>query len=353
MMEPIKQDEYELAVQARNGDRDALSTLVERLRLRLFAIAYADLRHYEDAQDAVAAALVRICSHIGDLHDIARLRAWMHAIVRNEARRIQSRRPATASHVSLQEVSDLPAPPELSSLRLDVEQALRRLPADQAHALALFYLGHISIREIARRIGRPEGTIKSWLHHGRRQLAQFMKEYAPMTPTEWTAAIVGDSLELSVLNSLSDALRAAGFNRVNHFHAFRDIISKGDFRLSESSDSPKGKTDTKMLHLPDSLKGTHFLVLDQRIGSHSAFELNLILRAAEKEDNIIMAHCILLDQFDPTDEEASHISVFASWLSGFDLCLTKPVKSEEFERLASRIRDGLARRASPVDDVSV
>ena len=168
--------------------------LVERLRLRLFAIAYADLQHYEDAQDAVASALVRICSHIGDLRDIARFRAWMHTIVRNETRRIQRQRLTAASHVSLQEVSELPAPPQLSALRLDVEQALRRLPADQAHALALFYLGNLSIREIARRTGRPEGTIKSWLHHGRRQLAQSMKEYAPMTPTteptEWTAAIL-------------------------------------------------------------------------------------------------------------------------------------------------------------------
>ena len=37
-----EQEEYELAVQARKGDLDALSELVERLRLRLFAVAYAD-----------------------------------------------------------------------------------------------------------------------------------------------------------------------------------------------------------------------------------------------------------------------------------------------------------------------
>jgi RNA polymerase sigma-70 factor (ECF subfamily) len=339
-----EQEEYELAVQAHSGDRDALSELVERLRLRLFATAYAELQHYDDAQDAVSSALVRICSHISDLRDIERFRAWMHAIVRNETRSIQRQRLTGAAHRSLQEVSELPAPPQLSALRLDVEQALRRLPADHAHTLALFYLKNLSIREIARRTNRPEGTIKSWLHHGRRQLAQSMKEYAPMTPTEpteWTAAIVSDSLEPSALNSLSDALRAAGFSRVNLFHDFREIISKGDFRLAEAPDSPKGKTDTKMLHLPDSLKGTDFVILDQRIGSHSAFELNLILRAAEKEDNIIMAHCILLDPFDPTDEEATHISVFASWLSGFDLCLTKPVKPEEFESLARRLRESM------------
>jgi DNA-directed RNA polymerase specialized sigma24 family protein len=51
-------NEYELALRARAGDQEALGELVERTRLRLFALAYAELRHYEDAQDAVAAALV-------------------------------------------------------------------------------------------------------------------------------------------------------------------------------------------------------------------------------------------------------------------------------------------------------
>ena len=341
MMKSNEQEVYKLAVEAQNGDIDALSALVERLRLRLFAIAYADLGHYEDAQDAVASALARICSHIGDLRDMTRLHAWVHAIVRNETRRIQRQRISVSSHLSLHDVAELPAPPDLSSLRLDIEQALRRLPVDQAYSLALFYLGSIPIREIALRVGRPEGTIKSWLHHGRRQLAHLLKDYAPMTPIEWTAAIVSDSLESSTLNSLSDALRAAGFTRVNLFLDYNEIVSKGDLRIAGSPESSGGKNDTKMLHMPASLKGTHFIVLDQRIGRHSAFELNLILRAAQKEDNIIMSHCILLDQFDPSDKEATQISVFASWLSGFDLCLTKPVLPEEFERLVRGIRKSM------------
>ena len=41
-------------IRAREGDREALADLVERTRLRLFALAYAELRHYEDAHDAVA-----------------------------------------------------------------------------------------------------------------------------------------------------------------------------------------------------------------------------------------------------------------------------------------------------------
>ena len=55
MMKP-EPDELELALRARNGDREALAELIERLRFGLFALAYAELRHYEDAQDAVPPA---------------------------------------------------------------------------------------------------------------------------------------------------------------------------------------------------------------------------------------------------------------------------------------------------------
>lgn len=325
-MDANEQAEYELAVRARSGDKNALSALVERFRLRLFTVAYGELGHYEDAQDAVASALVRICEHIGDLKDATRFRAWMNAIVRNEARRLLQRRTRANSEVSLHALPDLPAPPVQSHLRLDVKQALRRLPVDQARAIALFYLANISIREIARRTGRPEGTIKSWLHYGRQQLTQTLKEYATMSPTEWTAAIVSTNLEPALLDSLTDALRAAGFGRINLCNNYLEVA-----RLVET-----GEGETREFHLPAPLKGANFVILDEWIEGHSAFELYPILRAAAEKTEL--AACILLD---PTDAESNRASVFSAWVSGFDLCLNKPVNPTEFQNLSRRIRESL------------
>jgi DNA-directed RNA polymerase specialized sigma24 family protein len=84
-----ERDEQELAQRARDGDEQSLAELLERARLRLFALAYEDLRHYEDAQDAVAAAFLQICWHITELRQPQRVRAWMQSIVRNEVRRIR------------------------------------------------------------------------------------------------------------------------------------------------------------------------------------------------------------------------------------------------------------------------
>src|SRR5205085_8851873 len=96
--------EQALARRAREGDRQALAELVERVRVRLFAMAYAELRQYEDAQDAVAAAILQICRHIAELREPERVRAWMQSVVRNEVRRI--RRAPDAAWVRLEEAEE-------------------------------------------------------------------------------------------------------------------------------------------------------------------------------------------------------------------------------------------------------
>src|SRR5437867_1839713 len=219
-------DEYELALRARDGDRKALAELVEQTRLRLFALAYAEVRHDEDAQDAVASALLQICLHVGELREPGRARAWMYRITRNEARLILRRRAGAVlrleaedddRHAGFQQRAAAPSA-DASLLRLDIERALRQLPREEARAVALFYLAGLSVRDIAARLGRPEGTIKRWLHGGRRRLAFEMEGYAPMTPSTtavtWAAAILSTDMEPAVLQSLVDAMKAAGWGDV-------------------------------------------------------------------------------------------------------------------------------------------
>jgi RNA polymerase sigma-70 factor (ECF subfamily) len=187
----------ELARRARDGDLEALAELVRRERSQLFAVAYAELRHYDDAQDAVASALLRICRHVGELREPQHARAWMRTIVRNEARQSLRRSLPASRVVSPEQLSEEQqarldpwsaalsknlAPttaPDATVLRLDLLRALRQLPWDEARVLILFYLACLPIREIAELMGHPEGTIKSWLHRGRRRLATELADYAP------------------------------------------------------------------------------------------------------------------------------------------------------------------------------
>jgi RNA polymerase sigma factor (sigma-70 family) len=249
-----------LALRARAGDREALAELVERTRLWLFTLAYAELRHYDDAQDAVAAALLQICAHVGELRQPKSVYAWMRRIVRNEVR--QLRRSPDAGWLQLEEDPIDASGPSL--LRLDIERALRRLIGEEAQALRLYYLEDLSTREIALRVGKPEGTVRSWLHRGRRHLAEEMKEYAPMTPTHRpslapdeptrTAALIHRDLDAGLVEQLTEALRTAGYQT--------RIV-----------------TPAEASYLPEALVGCQAVILDEGKEGYSAFEYLLHLRA--------------------------------------------------------------------------
>src|SRR5262245_36409883 len=44
------------------------------------------------------------------------------------------------------------------------------LPKEQRECIALFFWGGLSVREIAKKLQVPEGTVKTWMFRGRAQL---------------------------------------------------------------------------------------------------------------------------------------------------------------------------------------
>ncbi len=324
-------DELELAIRAGNGDQDALAELTGRLRVGLFALAYAELRHYEDAQDAVAAALYQICRHACDLRDPASMRAWMYTILRNETHRI--RRGKKATQVVLDDAAEVGVEDPSPLMRLDIEYALSKLPRDQSQALGLFYLRGWSILEIARHLKRPVGTIKYWLHRGRQRLAIEMKGYLPMEH-KYKACIVAPLVTPSQLQSLTEALKLAGFADVRNIAAVRSVDDLYHANTSPSSfmsmpggsidisDEGKSKriiyenedqelhingllSDQSIVRLAEPLAGCDFLILGERIAGRSAFEFMPLMRAIAPDMHI----CLLLD---PPVSDYTYLSCFVS-----------------------------------------
>ena len=331
-MDP-ENDDYTTALNARNGDSGALSELVERMRVRLFSIAYRELRHYDDAHDAVASALLRICRSVEDVRDPGAMAGWMAAIVRNEAARLRQHRKQTLANLPIEEAdegnADRARRAEMlaenapdSALKLDIEAAMRRIPEDQARAIGLHYFGGLSIREIALRTQRPEGTVKSWLHFGRVRLAKQMEDYGNMNQQKQiapTAAIISTDIDAATLKSLVTALKAAGFGTVQ---LISDYVSVG---MPVST----GEGEAKELHLPEALGGAKFIVLDEWIAGRSAFELLPLLRATVEA--VDLHFCLLLNNAGTKEND---IAIHSAWIAGLDLVLNKPVNPVILEKFA-------------------
>jgi RNA polymerase sigma factor (sigma-70 family) len=316
MVMDVDPEETTLAVRASEGDPEALAELAERTRHWLFRCAYGALGHYDDAQDVVAATLFQVCRHAGQVRDPSRMRAWIRVVLQHEIRG-HLRRHHSESTVYLE---TLPIDAHrATALRLDVEAALRQLPRDEARAVALFYLGGVPVAEIARRLARPSGTVKRWLHQGRRRLAGQLEAYQPM-PTPPIAAIVSTELDPSGVASLASALRAAGYGEV------RLLSTQPVLKQSPAGDSIE-------LHLPQDWRSVRFFILDEGIAGRSAFETLHLIRTSNEGSNAGV--CLLVAN--PAESTA-----VAAWAAGFDMFLIKPVDVAEFQPLVQR----LLRRAS-------
>lgn len=57
-----------------------------------------------------------------------------------------------------------------------IEAQLRQLPANWQQALILRHMHDLTVEDVARVMGVPEGTVKTWLHRGRARLAGWLVE---------------------------------------------------------------------------------------------------------------------------------------------------------------------------------
>jgi RNA polymerase sigma-70 factor, ECF subfamily len=171
-------DSRDLMARAQHGDPDAFAQLYTRHRR--YVLAIAQRMHPGHAEDIAQDAWIRALRSLHRWRDEGiEPVAWLAVITRNICR--DRARSAYVQRVDLvDDVPDRPDAPERTDpalltgrlfARRDVLAALRRVSARQREALVLYYLGELSVAEVAVRMGQPESTVKNLLHHGRRSMA--------------------------------------------------------------------------------------------------------------------------------------------------------------------------------------
>jgi RNA polymerase sigma-70 factor (ECF subfamily) len=161
-------DDREAVERCRAGEREAYRVLVERYEREAFAHAFTLLLNRADAEDAVQDAFVDAWRAIRRFDPSRRFYPWFYVILRNRC--LKSRRGRSPER--LDETLVVAATPEDRDLAGDFDRALRKLPAGDRELLTLHHLDGLGVREVAARIGVPEGTVMSRLSAARRRLRE-------------------------------------------------------------------------------------------------------------------------------------------------------------------------------------
>ena len=174
----MDETDSELVDLVRQGDRGAAGRLLERYLRACRAVALAVTRDEADADDVCQEAFVTAITRIGDCRDPVRFGGWLFQIVRNRARNL-ARSPLARRVVPLDEHEPSRAPSPLAEaerqeLREQLLAALAEIPEQHREVVLLHDLEGWKHREIGDRLGLPEGTVRSHLHHARRRLRQIL-----------------------------------------------------------------------------------------------------------------------------------------------------------------------------------
>ncbi len=136
----------------------------------LVGAAYLYAGDIDEAHDLVQEVLERAWKHWPKVSGYDDPQAWARRVLHNLAvsrwRRHRVRR--TLPLPISQEVSG----PDGS--RVDLVNAMRRLPVEQQRALILHDVQGLNVAEVAREVGAPEGTVRSWSSRGRSTLAKVL-----------------------------------------------------------------------------------------------------------------------------------------------------------------------------------
>ena len=179
-------DEQLMATVA-DGDMDGLALLVRRHQGQALALAYRTLGRWDQAEDVVQEAFLRVHKAVPRYRTEAKFTTWLYRIVHNLClNRLPGLRRELLQTEPLEEVLANPSPslPEHFEAQEQVaflHAELDRLPEKYRLVLTLRYLQHLSYDEIAVALDMPMGTVKTHIHRARRLLVERSRQWEDQT----------------------------------------------------------------------------------------------------------------------------------------------------------------------------
>ena len=191
-------DECELIERFQNGDTEAFNPLVLKYRQKIYNLLYQRVRDREIAKDLTQDVFLKAFQGLPHFKQDSKFYSWLYRIASNcsvDFMRKQKRQkvlmfrelPPDADD-TLQMAQVYPSPSEMmenEELSRIIRKAARQLSPGQRRVFRLRHRMELSIKEIAIRLKKPEGTVKSQLYHAHQKLQRLLIPYLQNEPLSW------------------------------------------------------------------------------------------------------------------------------------------------------------------------
>lgn len=169
------QHDEQKVIAAIKGEKRALEQLLKLEKEKLYRIAFTYVRNEEDAIEVFQQTVLQAVESIHQLREPAYFSTWLTRICINHAlTALRKKRKVVmledvAEHLSAKE------PSEHLVHKLDVANALGKLPEKYQTVLLLRFYQDLSVKQIMEVLDCPEGTVKTNIHRGLALLKKSLK----------------------------------------------------------------------------------------------------------------------------------------------------------------------------------
>ncbi|MBA4387926.1 MAG: hypothetical protein C0404_08085 [Verrucomicrobia bacterium] len=151
-------------------DAKAFKELRERYAGLVFSLAMRFLKNAQDAEDVSAACFVILLKKADALKDRESLGGWFHWCAMRTARNalvVRMHRSEREQEVyEMQKLGQETEGVAFEAAMPQLEARLSELPANMREVLVMYFYQGLTRGQISERIGRPEGTVATWMSRG-------------------------------------------------------------------------------------------------------------------------------------------------------------------------------------------
>jgi len=171
-------DIEKLVKSAKRGNDEAFEQLLAFMREKLYRTAYSYVRNEQDALDIYQESIYKAYTTLKTLKNPNSFPGWIIKIVvyksidfiRKDARKFTSGDEAFfAEIVGNQSMENI-------AYSLDVKEAIDTLDAKYKTIMWLRFYHDFTVKEIAKMLGCPEGTVKSYINRAKKELKPVLRE---------------------------------------------------------------------------------------------------------------------------------------------------------------------------------
>jgi len=181
----VATEEAALVRRCLRGEPEAVRALVDRFQTEIFSLCARLLSHRQDAEDVTQEVFLRIFRSLKRWDPARPLKPWIIGITVNRCRTwlsLRARRPGLVDY--LQDTLQAPAVDDAPELLNEIHAALRELRPEYREVFVLFHEQGQPYDVIAEAVGRPVGTIKTWLHRARMEVLERLRRRGMVNPEQ-------------------------------------------------------------------------------------------------------------------------------------------------------------------------